>query len=394
MSSLSSIFGKKTIRDIDVNGKRVLLRAPLNAPIKDGKVTDEMRPKAVIPTLRYLLAHGARVILMSHHSKAGVSLEPVADVLSKQLGRQIRFLSDCLDPVCRDQVKQMKDGDVVMLENLRFHPGEEANDDAFAKSLAGLGDVYVDDDFTAMHRAHASIVGIPKYLPAVAGLLVEEEITTITEALENPQRPLLAIVGGAKISTKIELLDNLLPKVDAILVGGAMANTFLAADGKAVGRSLQEPDQYDLAKKIIAQAAAAPIPLFLPTDVVVTEDIETSKNVRTLGIGEVQPNDIIADIGPKSIGQLREVLAQKGTVIWNGPMGIAEVPAFAKGSQLLADAIISSGATSLIGGGDTAAFVDSAGITDKFGFVSTGGGASLELMSGKQLPGVHVLLDK
>lgn len=387
-------FSKKTIRDIDVRGKRVLVRAPLNVPIKDGKVTDQMRVQAVIPTLQYLLDHDASLVLMSHHSKEGTSLEPVVTVLSALLGRDVLFLKDCLDNSCREQIKHMAPGDVAMLENLRFHPEEEANDQSFAESLAGLGDIYVDDDFTTMHREHASVVGVPKLLPAVAGFLVEEEVTTITRALENPKRPLLAIVGGAKISTKIELLNNLLPKVDAILVGGAMANTFLAAQGKNVGKSLQETDQHGLSRRILEQAADKNIELYLPTDVVITEDVDAEKNVRTESADKVGDTDLIADVGPDTIKQLDVVLAKKGTVIWNGPMGVTEKPSFVAGSRALADAIISSGATSLIGGGDTAAFVDEAGIKDKFGFVSTGGGASLELMSGKELPGIRALLDK
>ncbi|HTE21411.1 MAG TPA: phosphoglycerate kinase [Candidatus Limnocylindria bacterium] len=387
-------FGKKTVRDVDVKGKRVLVRAPLNVPISDGKVTDKMRLEAVVPTLKYLLDHGASLVLMSHHSKEGVSLEPVVPVLSELLDREVRFLPDCQDAQCRQDVQGLRPGGVVVLENLRFHPEEEINDDAFAKSLAELGDIYVDDDFTVMHREHASVVGVPKYLPAVAGFLVEEEVTTITKALEDPMRPLTAIVGGAKVSTKIELLDNLLPKVNAILIGGAMANTFLAAQGKSVGKSLQEPDQADLARRIMKGAAGKGIDLFLPLDVVVTEDIDTPKNVRTVGTDEVSANDIIVDVGPKTIALLEPVLAQKGTVIWNGPMGIAEKTEFANGSHVLAHAIIASGSASLIGGGDTAAFVEMAGIKDKFGFVSTGGGASLQLMSGQALPGLQALQNK
>ncbi len=252
----------------------------------------------------------------------------------------------------------------------------------------------VDDQFDVMHREHASVVSVPKYLPAVAGFSVEHEVTSITEALEAPKRPLLAIVGGAKISTKIELLNNLLPKVDAILVGGAMANTFFAAQGKPVGKSLQEPEQHELALSIIKQAARKNMRLFFPVDLVVSEDVSAPRNVRMVSVDAIGPDDIIVDSGPKTVDQLKDVLAQQGTVIWNGQLGITEVPEFAKGSKLLADAIIASGATSLVGGGDTAGFVDAAGIKDKFTFVSTGGGASLELMSGKELPGLHVLLDK
>lgn len=388
------MFKKKTIRDVDVSGKRVLVRAPLNVPIKDGKVVDEMRVKAVVPTLKYLLDQNASLVLISHHSTDGTSLEPVALVLSKLLGLDVKFLADCLDDGCKDGIQQMKSGDVAILENLRFHPEEEANEDGFAKSLAELGEVYVDDDFTVMHRKHASVVGVPKYLPAVAGFLVEKEVKTITEALENPTRPLLAVVGGAKISTKIPLLNNLLPKVDAVLIGGAMANTFLASQGKPIGKSLQEADQMDLARTISQQAIEQNIELFLPVDVVVTTDPETASDVRTLGVDEVGGPDIIADVGPATVSQLKDVLSKKGTVLWNGPLGITETDAFRGGSELLAEAVINSGAYSLIGGGDTAAFVDSAGLMDKFGFVSTGGGASLELMSSNPLPGLEALQNK
>lgn len=388
------MFNKKTVRDIDVAGKRVLLRAPFNVPIQDGKVVDAMRAKSVIPTLKYLLEQDASVVLLSHHSTEGQSLEPVVPVLESELGKKIQFLPDCLSDEDKQTIQAMQSGDVALAENLRFHPEEKANDDAFAKSLAELGDVYVDDCFDVMHREHASVVGIPKYLPAVAGFLVEKEVTTITAALEDPTRPLLAVVGGAKISTKIELLDNLLPKVDAVLIGGAMANTFLAANGKPIGKSLQESDQQNLAHNIQQQAKEQGIALFLPVDVVVTTDIESEANVKTVSVDEVGEDEIIADLGPATIDQLQDVLSQKGTVIWNGPLGITEKTAFRSGSEKLADVIIQSGATSLIGGGDTAAFVESAGLMDKFGFVSTGGGASLELMSGNPLPGLEALQDK
>jgi phosphoglycerate kinase len=387
-------FSKKTIRDIEVNGKRVLVRAPLNVPIKDGKVTEEMRLEAVIPTLKYLLDHRASIVLLSHHSKEGVSLKPVVEVLGSLLNHPVSFITDALSDVGRQKIQAMKPGDMMVAENLRFHKEEEANDESFAKSLAGLGDVYVDDDFTVMHREHASVVGIPKHLPAVAGLLVEKEVTTITGSLENPDRPLLAIIGGAKISTKIELLDNLLPKVEAILVGGAMANTFLAAAGKPIGKSLNDPEDYELAHRIVKEAQDSGISLFLPTDVVVTTDIESAADVRTVDVDEVGENDIIADVGPQTVRQLDGILAQKGTVIWNGPMGIFETDAFRSGSQAVAEAVIDSGAKSIVGGGDTAAFIDSAGLTAKFTFVSTGGGASLELMSAKPLPGLEALNSK
>lgn len=388
------MFNKKTVRDINTSGKRVLLRAPLNVPIEDAVVTDTMRLKAVVPTVEYLIENKAKVIILSHHSKEGVSLKPVASALSELLGHKVSFIADAVGPEALTAAEAMEPGDVAVCENLRFHAQEEANDDDFAKKLASLGEVYVDDDFTTMHREHASIVGIPKYLPAVAGFLVEKEVTTILNAIENPARPLLAIVGGAKISTKIEILDNLLPRVNAIFVGGAMANTFLFANGKPVGNSLYEADQKELALSIAEEAANKQIDLFLPLDVVVTDNLEAASNVRTVDIDEVGLEDIIADVGPKTVEQLAKVLDQKGTVLWNGPIGITETPAFCSGSQALAEAIIASGAFSLAGGGDTAGFLDEAKLAGNFNFVSTGGGASLELMSGKPLPGVEVLEDK
>lgn len=388
------MFNKKTVRDIDIKGKRVLVRAPLNVPIQDGKVVGEFRLEAAIPTLEYLKDQGAKVILLSHHSADGQTLEPVATTLSSLLDQKVEFLGDCLAAPAKAKIQEMKPGDITMAENLRFHAEEKNNDDSFAKSLAELGDVYVDDCFDVMHRAHASVVGIPKYLPAVAGFLVEKEVTTIDGALEDPKRPLLAIVGGAKISTKIALLNNLLPKVDAVLIGGAMANTFLAAEGKPIGKSMQETDQQELAKQIMQKSNAQKTELFLPIDVVVTEDIETAKNVRTVGVDEVGAGDIIVDLGPESIAQLNSILGKKGTVIWNGPLGITEKEAFRNGSTVLANAIVKSGATSIIGGGDTAGFLELVKLSDKFSFVSTGGGASLDLMSGNVLPGLEALQNK
>lgn len=388
------MFKKETIKGVDVKNKKVLLRAPLNVPIIDGKVTDTMRLNSVLPTLQYLLEQDAKVIILSHHSTEGESLKPIAASLSELLGKPVEFMSDCISEETKQKVAQMQPGEVVVLENLRFHKEEEDNDESFAKQLASLGEIYVDDDFTVMHREHASVVGIPKFLPAVAGLQVEKEVIAITNAIENPKRPLLAIIGGAKISTKIEILSNLLNKVDAIFVGGAMANTFLVAAGKPVGKSIYEKDQLPLAEKIVNETKAKNIELFQPTDVIVTKDIKTAEDVRTIDVEDTEQDDIIADIGPRSIDQLAHVLHKKGTVIWNGTIGVAEYPAFANGSHMLAQAIISSGSDSLVGGGDTAAFVNGAGLSNKFGFVSTGGGASLELMSSKELPGIKALLDK
>jgi len=387
-------FSKKTVRDIDAKNKTVLVRASLNVPIEGDKVVDDLRLKAVIPTLQYLIDQGAKLVLVSHHSTEGQSLAPVAPVLSKLLSREVRFMPDCIGPATEAAVKAMQPGDVLMFENLRFHKEEEANDVDFAKQLAAMGELYVDDDFTTTHREHASIVGIPKLLPAVAGFQIEQEVDTITKAMENPKQPLLVIVGGAKVSTKIDFINNFLGKAQAMFIGGAMANTFLAANGVNIGKSIFEQSEIQNAKNIQQTAEGKKVSLLLPVDVVVTDNIKAASGVRSCDVGDVGPNEIIADLGPRSVEQVQSVLDQKSTVIWNGPLGITEKPVFAASSVDLAKRIIASGADSIVGGGDTAAFVDGQDLHDKFGFVSTGGGASLELMSGKKLPGIECLLDK
>ena len=391
---LTLMFTKKTVRDIEVRGKTVRLRTMLNVPIKDGVVGDAMRLQAGAPTIKYLLDNGAAVVLISHHSDEAQSFAPIVPVLSKILDKKIEFAHDCLGQKTEDAVKSLKPGDLLMLENLRFHPEEKNNGDAFAKKLASYGQVFVNDDFTDCHREHASMVGIPKYLPAVAGLNVEKEVTTITDALDKPKRPLVAVAAGAKISTKIPIVSFLIKKVDALFIGGAMANTFLAALGKPIGKSLSETDMIDTAKKIMREAAAAHKTLLLPIDVVVTTDLATHAGLRTVGVDEVGDQDIIADIGPKSTDQLKTIISPRGSVIWNGPVGIAEDPVFATGTAAVAKDIVDSGAFSIVGGGDTADYVDGAGLSGKFSFVSTGGGASMELMSGNKLPGVEALLDR
>jgi len=388
------MFTKKTVHDIDVKNKTIVLRAMLNVPIKDGKVGDKMRLRAALPTINYLISQGAKIILISHHSHEGQSLEPMAGALSELVGRPVAFASDCIGEVALAAVKSLPSGGLLMLENLRFHPEEEANDEEFARTLASYGDIYVNDDFTTCHRSHASLVGIPKFIPAVAGLEVEEEVNTITSSIDNPKRPLVAIAGGAKISTKVPIISFLLDKVDVLFVGGAMANTFLLAKGLEVGNSLVELDQVETAKQIIKSAEEKGKTLLLPIDVVVTTDVKEALNVRVVLAGDVGIDDIIADLGPMSVLQLNEAIKPEGSVIWNGPIGIAEQKEFANGTEMVAEEIISSGAFSIVGGGDTADYVDGAGLADKFGFVSTGGGASLELMSGNTLPGIAALLDK
>ncbi len=385
---------KQSVRDIEVSGQKVLVRTMLNVPIKNGVVGDKMRLEAAAATLKYLLEQNAALILISHHSHEGQSLAPVAPVLANILGHPVTFVADCLGEAASAAVASLQPGQVVMLENLRFHPEEEANDDAFARTLASYGQVFVQDDFTTCHREHASMVSVPKYLPAVAGFQVQKEVQTITDALENPKRPLIAVAGGAKISTKIPIVSFLLRKVDALFIGGAMANTFLAAQGVPIGKSLVEPDMLEQAKAILADAVTQGKSLLLPLDAIVTTNIEAPADIRTVAISAVGPDDIIADIGPLSVAQLDTILEPEGTVIWNGPVGIAEQTVFASGTAGVAEKIIGSGATSIIGGGDTADYVDNAGLASKFSFVSTGGGASLELMSGHTLPGVEALLDK
>lgn len=388
------MFSKKTVRDVDVVNKTVLVRAMLNVPIKDDRVTDKARLAAAKKTVDYLLEQQASLVLISHHSDEAQSLAPIAPVLAELLGRPIKFLDSCIGPEVTASIKNSKPSEIIMLENLRFQPEEKANDPQFAKTLASYGQLFVEDDFTTCHREHASIVGIPKYLEAVAGLALEHEVKTIAEILENPKRPVVAVLGGAKISTKIPILSFLIDRVDAVFVGGAMANTFLLAKGLNIGQSLVEPDQVELAKQILAKADSQGKKFLLPIDVVVTDNLDNPGDARTIMATEVTDDDIIVDVGPKTVAQLDEIINPDGSVIWNGPVGISETPAFAIGTKAVADHIIASAVYSLVGGGDTLSYVDNAGLHDKFSFVSTGGGASMDLLSGKKLPGVEALLDK
>lgn len=389
----------KTLRDANVQDKCVLVRVDYNVPVDDGVVGDLLRIQASIPTIKYLLDQNCAIVLISHlgrpEGKADpkYSLAPVAVKLAEILAQPVEFASDCVGDDALEMAKDLNPKEILFLENLRFHPEEEAGDEAFAKTLAKLGEYYVNDAFAVAHRAHASITGIPKYLPSAAGLLLEKEVETISQAVSNPQRPLLGISGGAKVSDKIEFLDSLLSKVDALLIGGAMANTFLKVAGNNVGKSLVEDDHLDTTNQIMADAKSKNVELILPVDVVVTADAEAATEVKTVGLAEILDTDIIADIGPETVHIATKYLSATGSVWWNGTVGIAETPEFAHGSRSLADAIIASGCYSLVGGGDTAAFIDAAGLHDKFSFVSTGGGASLELLSGKTLPGVEALMD-
>ena len=398
---------KQTVRDIDVKDKRVLLRVDYNVPIKDGVVGDSLRIEASFETIKYLLDQNCSIVLMSHLGRpdgqpnAKYSLKPVAAKATELLGHEVTFVSDCVGETAKAAVAAMTPGDIVLLENTRFYAAEEANEPAFAKQLAAWGDVFVDDAFAAIHRAHASTEGVTHFLPSVAGLLVEKEVEHILGAIEKPNRPLVAIVGGAKVSSKIETLEYLIPKVDILMLGGAMANTFYLADGKKVGKSLVEAGQVAEAHRLLALAKSENTELLLPSEVVVSKSLSEAKKVRTITLDALEDDDFIVDAAPSFAGRLAPSVIEfldfdnRCTVIWNGPIGITEVPEFCAGSLALAGAIVAlPGEISIIGGGDTAAFIDNAGRHDQFTWVSTGGGASLELMSGKKLPGIEALLDK
>jgi len=394
---------KKGLRAIDPKSRRVLVRVDFNVPLAKGEVSDDTRIVASLPTLRHLLQHGARVILMSHlgRPKGGpdpkYSLKPVAARLERLLRQPVAFASDCVGPEAEREAARLQDGGVLLLENLRFHPEEEANDLGFAKRLAALGEMYVNDAFGTAHRAHASIEGVPRILhPAVAGFLMEQELEHLGRLLEHPSAPFVAVVGGAKISGKIDVLTSLVSKVDRLLVGGAMMFTFLRAQGVATGRSLVEEDRIEQARSVLAAAAARNVEVVLPVDTVVSTAPDGSAPSRTVDVTALAPEDMGLDIGPRTIELFRSRLQGAKTVFWNGPMGVFEVPAFATGTRevarLLADAA-AGGASVVVGGGDSVAAVQESGLGEKFTHLSTGGGASLELIDGKTLPGVAALDD-
>jgi len=388
---------KKTVRDIPVEGKRVLVRVDFNVPLENGQVADDTRLRAALPTIRYLLEHGAAVILMSHlgRPKGKISeelrLDPVARRLEELLGQEVIKLDDCVGAEVEQAAQAMTPGQILLLENLRFHPQEEDNDPTFAKRLASLGDVYVNDAFGTAHRAHASTVGVTRYLPSVAGFLMERELQMLGTALKEPARPFVAILGGAKVSDKIGVIRSLLTRVDLLLLGGGMANTFLLAKGYEVGESLVEEESVPVAMEILEQAGGK---LVLPVDVVVADAFSENANARTVGVKEVPPGWRILDIGPRTVGLFEAKLSGAGTVLWNGPMGVFEFPRFAAGTVALASSLAKSKATTIVGGGDSAAALEQAGLADRMTHVSTGGGASLEFLEGKPLPGVAALEDK
>ncbi|MDQ5944163.1 MAG: phosphoglycerate kinase [Patescibacteria group bacterium] len=386
----------KKLEDLIVRDKRVLVRVDFNVPIHNGRVTDELRIEAALPTIQYLLSQRAKVILASHLGRPDgkpdqkYSLEPVAVLLSKLLKREVLFLHDCVGEDIEEKVMQMRSGQVALLENLRYHAEEEAGDATFARGLANLGEVYVDDAFAVAHRAHASVVGVPKLLPHAAGKLLQAEVSTLTGLMAAPKKPFVAIIGGAKISDKIEFMKNLMKKADTIVISGAMANTFLAAQGHNMRESVLDKKGFAVAREILATAQRKNIEVILPVDVVVASS-PSSKRTRTVTVGQLDDGDMALDIGPASTTNIHVALQDAQTIFWNGTLGYTEEEAFRTASTAVAKTIASSKALSVIGGGDTAGFIDSIGMNSKFGFVSTGGGAALELLSGKKLPAVVAL---
>ncbi|MFH1639363.1 MAG: phosphoglycerate kinase [Chloroflexota bacterium] len=393
---------KMTVRDMDVIRKRVLMRVDFNVPLdeKTGAITDDSRIRATVPTIKYLTQRGARVILMSHLGRpkgkvvSELRMLPVAQRTSQILGQQVGVATDCVGVEVEKSVEKLQSGDVLLLENLRFHSEEEDNTDSFARQLSQLAEIYVDDAFGTAHRAHASVTGVAKYLPAVAGLLMEKEINTLSGILEKPALPFAAILGGAKISDKVEMMENILSKVSTVLIGGGMANNFLKAKNYETGKSLIEDGVNDLVVKLIADMEKRGINLLLPTDVVVADEVKPDVKTQVVAVGDVKQNSRILDIGPQTIENFSRELRKCQTIFWNGPMGLYEIPPFALGTRTLARLLAGLKATTVIGGGSTAEVVIEMNLDDKMTFVSTGGGASLSFLGGEQLPGVEALRDK
>jgi phosphoglycerate kinase len=399
-ATIGGALHKATIRDVDVAGKRVLVRVDFNVPMEARRIVDDSRIRASIPTIKDLVERRARVILMTHLGRPDGQVDeayrttPLAKRLSELLGRPVSHLDDCVGPAVEAAVRAMQDGEIVMLENVRFHPGETKNDLGFAKQLAALGDLYVNDAFGAAHRAHASTAGIAQYLPAVAGLLMEREIKTLGRIMVDPPHPLVAIIGGSKISTKIGVVRSLLQRVDRLCIGGAMACTFFKAKGLEMGRSLVEEDQLDVARSLLAYAGQGSGTLVLPLDAVIASEARPGVTVETVAIDAVPADMKVLDVGPMTVERFLQSCDGAHAVIWNGPLGVYEVPPFDRGTDALAEGLAGSDAETIIGGGDLVAALQKQHLADRMSFVSTGGGATLEFLEGKILPGIAVLREK
>jgi phosphoglycerate kinase len=390
-------MNKKTVKDVELKGKHVLMRVDFNVPMENGRVTDDKRIRASLPTIQYVLEQGSSVSLMSHLGRPKgaldpeFSLKPAAEVLAALLGKSVQMAPDCVGPETEKMAQALKPGDVLMLENTRFHPGEEKNDLDLARQMAALGDVYVNDAFGSAHRAHASTEGVARFLPAVAGFLMEQELEYLGRATSNPERPYIAILGGAKISDKIAVVDNLLAQCDRLIIGGGMANTFLAAKGYNMQDSLVESASVETAASILSKAGDK---LLLPVDAVIADKFDADAKTQVVDADKIPPGWRMLDIGPRSIEAFKAALNGARLIVWNGPMGVFEMPRFAEGTFAIARLLAESGATTVIGGGDSASAVKQAGVADKMTHISTGGGASLEFLEGKVLPGVAALQDK
>ena len=391
------MFNKKSVRDINVKGKKVLVRVDFNVPLKDGKVADDTRIRAALPTLLYLLEQGAALILTSHlgrpkgEAKPEFSLAPVAEYLGGLVAAPVKFAPDCRGDVAKHAAAALNPGEILVLENTRFYAGETKNDLEMAKELASLADVFVNDAFGSAHRAHSSTEGVAQFLPAVAGFLLEKELKYLGESIAKAERPFVAIIGGAKVSDKIGVINNLLSKTDKVLIGGGMANTFFVAQGYEMADSLVEAEAIETAKELLAKAGDK---LQLPVDMVIADDFAEGANSKVLPLGDVPAGWRVLDIGPATVAAYAEILKSAKTVVWNGPMGVFEFPEFAKGTFGVAEAVAASKAVSIIGGGDSVSAINKAGLNDKVSHISTGGGASLEMLEGKALPGLVALTDK